>query len=453
MLYRRAYEKLREWKESDKKKALCIFGARQIGKTTIIRHFGAENYENMVEINFVTDKDAAKIFDGPLDADTIITNLTAYVRKPMEPGKTLIFFDEVQECPDVRTAIKFLVEDSRFDYIESGSLLGVKYKEIRSYPVGYEDIYRMYPMDFEEFLIANGVQEQTLAYLKDCFDNLSPVSDSVHDTLNRLFMSYIVVGGMPETVQIYVDTHDIGKVIENQNSILDLYRLDIARYADGNNKVKIKAIFDSIPSQLNDRNRRFILTDVDGHGRHNRYANSFNWLDDSGTALPCYNVTEPRPPLKLNEKHNLFKLFMNDTGLLCAACMENIQFDILNGDLSINMGSVLENVMAQQLAANGFSLYYFDAKKYGEVDFVVQKGLKVDLVEIKSGKDYKVHASLNKVRRGSQWQTGQSYVFCRGNIEKEDGVIYLPWYEIMFLKPDQPPKNLTYEVDISGLEI
>ena len=144
---------------------------------------------------------------------------------------------------------------------------------------------------------------------------------------------------------------------------------------------------------------------------------------------------------------------MNDTGLLCAACMENMQFDILNGDLSINMGSVLENVMAQQLAANGFSLYYFDAKKYGEVDFVVQKGLKVDLVEIKSGKDYKVHSSLNKVRRVSQWQTGQSYVFCRGNIEKEDGVIYLPWYEIMFLKPDQPPKNLTYEVDISGLEI
>ena len=451
MLYRKAYEKLKEWKAQENKKALCVIGARQIGKTTLIRQFGAENYENFVEVNFVLDPDASKIFDGPLDANTIITNLTAYVRKPMEPGKTLVLFDEVQECPNVRTAIKFLVEDGRFDYIESGSLLGVRYKEIRSYPVGFEEIYHMYPMDFEEYLIANGVQQSTIDYLATCFDTRVPVSDSVHDTLCRLFLSYIVVGGMPQTVQIYVDTHDIGKVVANQNSILELYRLDIARYATGNDKVKIKAIYDSIPSQLNDKNRRFILTDIDANGRQQRYADSFNWLKDSGTALPCYNVTEPAPPLKLNEKHNLFKLFMNDVGLLCAACMENIQFDILSGNVEINMGSILENVMAQQLKSNGFRLNYFDSKKYGELDFVVQNGMHTDLVEIKSGKDYKSHPALNKIRAVENWKTGSSYVFCRGNVEESAGIAYMPWYMIMFLKAAQPPKDLTFQVDIGGL--
>ena len=299
--------------------------------------------------------------------------------------------------------------------------------------------------------MANGVQQSTIDYLATCFDTFSPVSESVHDTLCRLFMSYIVVGGMPQTVQIYVDTHDIGKVIANQNSILELYRLDIARYATGNDKTKIKAIFDSIPSQLNDKNRRFILTSIDANGRQNRYENSFNWLDDSGVALPCFNVTEPDPPLKLNEKHNLFKLFMGDTGLLCAACMENIQFDILSGNLDINMGSILENMIAQQLKSNGFSLNYFDSKKYGELDFVVQSGMHTDLIEVKSGKDYKIHSALNKVRHVENWKTDKSYVLCRGNIEQTDGITYLPWYMVMFLKPAAPPKEMIFEVDISKL--
>lgn len=451
MLYRKAYNKLLEWKSEEHKKALCIVGARQIGKTTLIREFGKANYENFVEINFVADTKATSIFDGSLDANTIITNLTAYIQKRMEPGKTLVLFDEVQECPNVRTAIKFLVEDGRFDYIESGSLLGVRYKEIRSYSVGFEEIYRMYPLDFEEYLWANGVQKSTIEYLKNCFDNFNPVSETVHVTLNKLFSSYIVVGGMPETVQIYVDTHDIGKVVSNQNEILDLYRLDIAKYATGNDKMKIKAIFDSIPSQLNDKNRRFILTGIDSDGRQNRYVNSFNWLADAGVALPCFNVTEPQPPLQLNEKHNLFKLFMNDTGLLCAACMENIQFDILKGNLEINLGSILENIMAQQLKSNGLTLNYFDSKKYGEIDFVIQNGLHIDIVEIKSGNDYKKHAALNKVLAVNEWKINKAYVFCKGNIEVDNKIVYLPWYDIMFLKPNQIPQGLKYEIDLSNL--
>lgn len=451
MLYRKAYEKLLEWKVQDHKKALCVVGARQIGKTTLIRKFGTDNYKNFVEINFITDHQAGKIFSGSLDADTIITNLTAYIRKPMEPGKTLVLLDEVQECPNVRTAVKFLVEDGRFDYIESGSLLGVKYKEIRSYPVGFEEIYRMYPMDFEEYILANGVQNSTIEYLRHCFETLTPISDSVHHTMIKLFFSYIVVGGMPQVVQTYVDTHDIGRVITNQNDILEQYRLDISKYATGNDKIKIKAIFDSIPSQLNAKNRRFILNSIDEKGRQNRYANSFEWLEDAGVGLPCYNVTEPQPPLQLNEKHSLFKLFMNDTGLLCAACMENIQFDILNENLDINRGSILENIMAQLIKSNGFSLHFFDAKKYGELDFVIQNGMNIDLVEIKSGKDYKKHTTLDKILAVDEWTFNRAYVFCKGNIESYVDVVYLPWYQIMFFKPDAIPKGLKYEVDISNL--
>jgi hypothetical protein len=451
MFQRTAWNKLIDWKNNKNKKALCIIGARQIGKTTLVREFGNKYYENFVEINFITDPNAANIFSGELNADSIITNLTAYVHKPVEPGKTLVLLDEIQECPDARTAIKFLVEDGRFDYIETGSLLGVKYKDIRSYPVGFEEIYRMYPMSFEEFIIANGVQQDTIDYLKNCYDNISLVSETVHNTLMKLFYLYIIVGGMPQVVNTYIETHDIGKVIENQHDILELYRLDIAKYTQYNDKIKVKAIFDSIPSQLNDKNRRFFLTRIDKQGRQNRYENCFEWLSDAGVALPCYNVAEPHTPLQLNEKHNLFKLFMGDTGLLCAACMEDIQFDILQGNLDINLGSILENVMAQSIKCNGFNLNYYDSKKYGELDFVVQNGMKIDLLEIKSGNDYKKHSAMDKVMSVDNWSFGNTYVFCKSNVEKDD-VIYLPWYMIMFYRQKESLKGIKYEIDLSGLD-
>lgn len=451
MLRRKAWEKLIHWKNSDNKKALCIIGARQIGKTTLVRNFGKEYYENFVEINFVTDARAADIFSDSLDADTIITNLTAYVRKPMEPGKTLVLLDEIQECPNARTAIKFLVEDGRFDYIETGSMLGVRFKEVRSYPVGFEEIYRMYPLDFEEFLWANGVPDSAIEKLYNNYKNMTAVPLSIHETMMKLFRTYIVVGGMPQVVNTYIETHDIGKVVANQKEILELYRLDIAKYSENSNKLKIQAIFDSIPSQLDDKNRRFILKRIDEHGRQNRYENSFEWLSDAGVALPCYNVSEPQPSLQLNDKHNLFKLFMADTGLLCAACMENVQFEILNGNLEINMGSILENVIAQSIKHNGFNLHYFDAKKYGEVDFVIQNGTHADIIEVKSGNDYKKHKALDNVLNVSEWSFGQAYVLCNGNIENAGDVVYLPWYMVIFLKHEQIPEGQIYELDISNL--
>lgn len=267
MLARKAYDKLLAWKQQPKKKALCILGARQTGKTTLIRQFGRQEYVHFVEVNFITDTGAAQIFAGDLDADTLITNLTAYTRQAMVPGQTLVLLDEIQACPNARTAIKFLVEDGRFDYIESGSLLGVNYKEVRSYPVGFEEIYQLYPMDFQEYARANGVQESTIQCLKTCYETTSPVTEAVHETMCKLFFSYLVVGGMPDVVQTYVDTHDIAQVIARQRDILALYRLDIAQYAQGNDKLKIRAILDSIPAQLSEKNRRFILAALDPNGR------------------------------------------------------------------------------------------------------------------------------------------------------------------------------------------
>lgn len=451
VLQRKIYEKLESWKNTKEKKALCIIGARQIGKTTIIREFGRRNYEYFVEINFITEPEAHKIFSKDLTADTIIENLTAYKMQKMQPGRTLVFFDEIQECPNARCAIKFLVEDGRFDYIESGSLLGVRYKEVKSYPVGFEEICYMYPLSFEEYIIANGVQQSTIDMLRNCYEKKTPVPDAVHSTMLKLFYTYLVVGGMPEAVQNYVTTHDIGSVVRVQRDILELYRLDIARHAEGNDKIKIKAIFDSIPSQLDDKNRRFFLSKVDGNGRQNRYENSFLWLSDAGVALPSYNVTEPQAPLRLNEKRNIFKLFLNDTGLLCAACMKNVQFDLLNGNMEINMGSILENVFAQALKSKGFSLNYYESKKYGELDFTVQNGTTVDLIEIKSGNDYKKHSALNKIRKVDNWNFGRKIVFCKGNVEREEEIEYMPWYMILFYELDKMPESYIYKVELSAL--
>lgn len=451
MLYRKAYDKLLQWKQQERKTALCIQGARQIGKTTVVREFGGKEYKCFVEFNFVQDTNARKVFDGDLDANTIIEGLSALARKPLVPGNTLILLDEIQECPNARTAIKFLVEDGRFDYIETGSLLGVKNKVVRSLPVGFEELYTMYPMDFEEFILANGVQRATIDTMREAYNSRMPVSDVIHTTLKKLFYSYIIVGGMPKVVQTYVESHDIGRVIKIQNEIIELYRQDITKYAGESDRPKIRAIFDSIPAQLNEKNRRFTVTSLAATARMERYADSFNWLTDAGVANACYNVEEPRAALKLNEKRSLFKLFMADTGLLCALSMDNIQFSILQGDLGVNLGSVLENTMSQMFTANGFSLHYFDTKKYGELDFVLQDGTAIDLVEIKSGNDYKKHAALNKVMSVDEWKAKQAIVFCKGNVEEEDGILYLPWYMAIFFKQEQIPEGLTYEVDLSGL--
>lgn len=441
MLQRKMYSEFSSWKSKKNKKALLVTGARQTGKTFLIREFGKNNYEQFVEINFITEPKAAAIFSGNLDADTLIKNITAYRMISLKPGRALIFFDEIQECPEARAAIKFLVEDGRFDYIESGSLLGVQHKEVKSYPVGFEETLIMYPLDFEEFAMAKGLQKSTLEYLKECFEKAEAVNESVHDTMKDLFRSYVIVGGMPAAVDEFVNTSDIGVTLTIQKDILQLYRQDISKYSLYG-KERIRDIFDSIPAELNDQNRRFILSNISKSARMHRYESSFIWLADAGVALPCYNVDEPKVPLRLSEKRNLFKLYLADSGLLCAASLENVQFDILKGDLSVNMGSILENVFAQSFKSNGFNLHYLNKKGLGEVDFVLQSGSKVFVTEIKSGSNYKQHSSLNKVMERPGWGLKEAYVFSSGNVEKIKNVTYLPWYMVIFLKPEGIPKSL-----------
>lgn len=447
MLQRKANERFIQWKTQKNKKALLVTGARQIGKTHSIREFARSNYKKILEINFIDTPSAMKIFDSDLDADTLITSLTAFSQEELIPGETIVFFDEIQECPRARTAIKFLVEDGRFDYIESGSLLGVNYKEVPSYPVGFEEVFQMFPLDFEEFCWANGVQKETVSYLKQCFDNKKPVTEAVHQKILQLFRYYVIVGGMPAVVQSFVDTHDIAKSVQLQKDILALYRQDITKYSK-NDKQRIKDIFDRIPSELNSKNKRFSLADINPNARMNRYESSFMWLADAGVTLPCYNVKELTLPLEPNELRNLMKVFMNDTGLLCAMSIGNIQFDILQGNLEVNMGSIVENVIAQELISNGFKLRYFDRKNLGELDFLIQKNNSLVALEIKSGKDYHRHAALQKILYNEDWDINEGYVFCIGNIEIDGKTTYFPLYMIQFLKQVSLPDELVVNIDL-----
>lgn len=447
MLQRKATKRFIQWKTHKNKKALLVTGARQIGKTHAIREFARSNYKKMLEINFIDSPSAIKIFDSDLDADTLITSLTAFSQEELIPGETIIFFDEIQECPRARTAIKFLVEDGRFDYIESGSLLGVNYKEVPSYPVGFEEVFQMFPLDFEEFCWANGIQNETISYLKECFDNKKPVTEAIHQKLLQIFRYYVIVGGMPAVVQSFVDTHDIAKSLQIQKDILALYRQDISKYSK-NGKERIKDIFDRIPSELNSKNKRFSLADINLNARMNRYESSFMWLADAGVTLPCYNVKDLTIPLEANELRNLMKVFMNDTGLLCAMTIGNIQFDILQGNLEINMGSIVENLIAQELTCNGFKLRYFDRKNLGELDFLIQKHNSLIALEIKSGKDYHRHAALQKILYNEKWKIKEAYVFCIGNIEVDDKTTYFPLYMIQFLKQDSLPPSLIVDVEL-----
>lgn len=451
MLYRKFYDELVRWYKQDKKLAMLIDGARQIGKTTLIRQFAKDYYgDNFVEINFINTPSAMDIFKGDISVDGIISKLTLFLRRSLEPHKTLVFLDEVQECPEVRTAIKFLVDDGRFDYIESGSLLGINYKEIKSYAVGYEEIRQMYPMDFEEFAIANGIQQSTLDMLKDCYERRVPVDEFVHKQMMQLFTYYVIIGGMPAVVQEFVNSKDMGRVVGTQEDILQLYRKDITKYAT-TGKEKITLIFDTIPAELNAKNKRFMLSDLAKSARMERYESCFNWLTDAGVALTCYNLAEPKQPVEINKQHNLFKFFLADTGLLCAMCSGDVQYQIVNGEYGINQGSIMENMFAQQLKSNCFTLYYFDKQRVGEVDFIVEQHAGLVPVEVKSGKDYKSHRALNNLLAMEEYKLKESLVFCIGNVEVEDNVVYLPLYMIMFFKKENMLNKIVFKDMSKGL--
>ena len=431
MLKRKIFKYLADFFRNERK-ALLLTGARQVGKTFAIRNVGSECFDVVIGLNFIEKPEYVKIFEQPRNAKEILLRISALTEQELVPGKTLIFFDEVQECPEIVTAIKFLVEEGSYNYVMSGSLLGIEMKDIRSVPVGYMVVKEMFPLDFEEFCDAVGMSDEVMAHLRGCYENDKSVDEVVHNKMLDLLKLYLVVGGMPSVVVKYLQTNNMKLVRDEQQAIINAYRMDITKY-DSENKLYIKDIFDMIPSELNAKNKRFILKSLNENAKFERYRNSFLWLSDAGVALPTYNVEEPRVPFKLAEQRNLFKLFSNDVGLLACQYAAGFQLQIVTGKLNVNFGAIFENFAAQQLKANGFDLHYFNSKKQGELDFMVEFDGKVMPLEIKSGKDYKRHNALVNVMGNNEYGIETAIVFSSGNVERNGKIRYLPIYMLMYL--------------------
>ncbi len=433
MLKRKIINKLNNWKQASTNKALLIKGARQVGKTTVVRQFAKANYQHFVEINFEQTPMAKQAFDGNLDARSILINLSAMGFGPLEPGKTLIFFDEIQSCPKARTAIKFLVEDGQYDYIESGSLLGINYKDVSSYPVGFEHELDMFPLDFEEFLWACHISEEVIGTLKDCYENLRPVPSFLHQQIMERYRHYLIVGGMPEVVVTYLSNEDFNKTVTNQKDILTGYRNDISKYA-GKDKILVKSVFDAIPGQLSKQDKRFVLASIEKNASLRKYGTPTQWLVDAGIAYYSFNVGSFELPFPSHENLKLYKLFFVDSGLMCAMILDNIQAKVLTGEIYVNEGALAENYVAGELAKHGISLNYYDRKSKHELDFVFPEDNKISIIEVKSGKDYKKHSSLNMTQSLFDDKINRKIVMSSNNLEFEKGILYLPFYMSMFIK-------------------
>lgn len=420
---------------SNRKEALLITGARQVGKTFIIRKCAKKHFEYVIEINFIERPDAIKLFENAKSSEDILLRISAFTDVPLVPGKTLIFFDEVQECKEIVTAIKFLVEDGKYRYILSGSFLGVELKDIRSVPVGCMTIMEMYPLNFFEFCRANKVSQRIFDMLEMCWNEKKAIDQIVHEKLLDLFHLYLIVGGMPAVVEGYLRTKNLQEVFRLQKGILQLYKKDIAKY-DPQNKLYLEEIFNLIPSELNSKNKRFILKNLNENFRFSRYEHSFIWLKEAGVALPVYCVQEPEVPLLLSKATNLFKLFLSDVGLLAAMYADGLQIKILNKEKDINFGSIYENAVAQELKTQGFELYYFNSKKQGELDFVIEYKGNVLPIEVKSGKSYTRHNALDNVMSTSRYHIEQAIVFCNENIHEKNKIVYMPVYMAGMLKKE-----------------
>lgn len=435
------------------KRALLVTGARQVGKTFTIRKVGKACFEHFVEVNFVERPEALKLFEEAKGTQDLLLRLSAFTNRKLVPGKTLIFFDEVQECKEMVTAVKFLVEEGSYKYVMSGSLLGVELNDLRSVPVGYLDEMEMYPLDLEEFANALGISDDVIAHLRECFVQRKPVDAFIHGRMLDLVRHYLLIGGMPAVVQKYLDTNNLKSVLEQQRGIIRTYKRDITKY-DAGHKLQIEEIYDLIPAELNAKNKRFTLKELGEKARYARYEGGLLWLNDAGVAIPTYNVEEPKVPLLLNKQRNLFKLFLNDVGLLAAMYGDNIQLRLLSGDNYINYGAVYENFVAQELNAHGFAnghgLYYFNSKKQGELDFVIEYNGAVLPIEVKSGKNYERHRALSNVVKNEQYAVNQAFVFCQDNVSVREKAVYLPIYMLMFL--DQPKlDDLIVKFDLTGL--
>ncbi len=432
MLERKIYKTLLSWKENPNKKSLIVKGARQVGKTFIIQKFCEENYENYVYINFFENTDYSLIFQNGLEIETLIKQLTLRIPNVnLIPHKTVIFLDEIQECPEAITALKFLTIDKRFDVIASGSLLGINYKDIPSYPVGYVEHLEMHSLDFEEFCWANGMTKEAISYLKEYFDKRETVPEIIHTKMMNLFKEYIVVGGMPNVVNDFVNNHNFQSVLKIQRDIIEDYKMDIGKYAKETEKGKIRECFLSIPKHLAQDYKKFRYSLVSKNGKAEKYQGSLTWLYDANIINFCYNLSTPSIPFEGNAKSDVFKVYMRDTGLLMAMLEDGSQEEIIDGNLGIYKGAIYENIIADIFSKQGKKLYYFEHNSTIELDFFIRFNAVATAVEVKSADNTK-SKSLNSVM--SNWNVQYGIKLSSKNVGVSlNGVLNLPLYMAMFL--------------------
>lgn len=448
MIQRKMEENINKWIR-DGKDALLLTGARQIGKTFLIRECLQNSGLPYEEFNFIEQPELISLLETAKNTDELLMRLSVVSKKPLEEGKTIFFFDEIQEFKDIVTRIKFLVDDGRYRFILSGSLLGVELNDLRSAPVGYMRILDMFPLCLEEFVNALGISNDTLSMLKECYKKRKPVDSFIHEKMLDVFYLYLIVGGMPEAVSVYLQSNDINQVTQVHQKIIQLYKKDFSKY-EQRFKLKLQEIYDAMPGELDSKNKRFRLNILGKGTNFDRVANDFLWLKDAGVALPVYNVREPKIPLKINETRSLFKLFFSDVGLLTSLYSTNTQIKILQKDPSINNGALFENAITQELISKGFSVYYFNSKKQGEVDLLIELDGNVCPIEVKSGKDYKKHSALENILSDDGYDINYAYIFSNGNVKVVQKKIYLPVYMTMFLS-NKTLANPIYKLDLHGL--
>lgn len=432
MLRRKFYTRLLEWKNKKEPTCLLVKGARQIGKTFIIDLFGRENYKSYIYINFIESPQTKDIFNGELSADEIYKRLTLVMPEVTYiENDTLIFLDEIQECPNARTALKFLALDKRFDVVASGSLLGISYKEVTSIPVGYEEPVEMYSLDFEEYLWAMGYDEEKIAALRDYFDKREQVPDAVHNKVMSLLREYIAVGGMPAVVNTFIKTLHFGEVHTVQQRILDSYFDDISKYASNTEKPKVKNAYLSIPKQLAKENKKFQFSVVEKKATARKYENSIEWLRDASLARMCYNVVSPDFPLTAYEKENQYKLYTSDIGLLTAMYGFDMKKAVIDNTLKGNVkGGIYENLILDMMSKRGYHLNYFRTDNGSiEIEFLITKDAQVIPIEVKAGNGSTV--SLNTLLAKADIPYG--YKLISGNVGVNDKKIVLPLYMAMFI--------------------
>ena len=441
MLKRKIEKIIVKYLQSDSNKILIIDGARQIGKSFIIRYVGSEllkdKFKNYIEINFVEDYLGDKLFENTFNKDDFYFQLSMIAGDKMQQKEnTLVFIDEIQQYPQFLTLLKFLKQDDRFTYICSGSILGVTLAKTPSIPIGSIDVVHMYPLDFEEFLLANGFNDLAINSLKNKFNRFEALEENSHAKLMDLFKKYLLIGGMPDAVNSFISNKNIVDVRKIHNDIHDYYGDDASKY-DFEHKLKIKRIYDLIPSFLENKKKRVVLKEIENikGKRFLNYENEFDYLINSGIALEVKAISNPTFPLIESSGKNLLKLYLNDVGILTNILYKNNIKAVLNDDRSINLGTVYESVVASELKAHGHQLFYYDNKANGEVDFLIDdyENLSIMPLEIKSGKDYKIHSAINKLISNKDYNVKKGYVLSNEReIFEKDNIIYLPIYMIMF---------------------